>query len=120
MPLLPEITLRAAGKIPPTVLLLAPDISLTPAVAFGSAIVPVGSVPIELPSMKLLLLAFRMMGMLNRFITRPRTILPLVLLPKTRPLFWLPGGCGDRISINSTALVPIVIGFVLGLVPGCV
>ncbi len=58
---LPEIRLRSAGAVPPT-RLLVPDPTMytpipTPALEFGRATVPEGSVPMKLPATVLLPLA---------------------------------------------------------------
>jgi len=115
---LPEITLREAGDSPPILLELAPALTATPLAVLGIADWPVGSVPMKLPSITLLLLVARTMAeSLNPFNTNPRTVLPLLPLPlKRRP--WKLFPVTPRISIRNTALVPVVIGFVLGLAPG--
>ena len=111
--LLPEIRLRDASATPP--IRLSGDWLETP-VWFGTAAVPVASVPMKLPSIVLLPSgpSSRMPLLPEKpLITRPRMVEcpPLSVKPLLEP-------DGPRTTICMTALVPIAA--VLGDDPGCV
>ncbi len=82
-PVLPAITFRAAGTAPPTMLLVAPEVSSTP-VPLAIAVVPETSRPMKLPS----------------------TILPVAVAPViSTPALVLP----EITSLNDVEIPPIVL-----------
>ena len=105
-PPLPEMTLRSAAVVPPTVLFDAASIK-TPLPALARTAVPVASVPMKLPAMVTRPEeATRMPCPPNLLIKRPRTVLPLVVM--LRPAVTAPAPA----PFNSTSGAP--------LKPGCV
>ena len=115
--------LRSAGVVPPTTLLEmdAPMMytpMATPGLALTRATVPEGSVPRKLPAIvSLPLLVAWTAGPGHRFMTSPRTALPSLPAPSSRP-FCPKEKALPSISIRRTASSPA--GSVLALAPGCV
>ncbi len=105
---LPEIRLRAAGVVPPIVMLDAPLLSWMPKSVLPWATVPVGSVPMKLPSIVIPATPeTRIPAHLPRLIARPRTTLLPLPGAKKRTAASLPvPAFVPSISIRMTALVP--------------
>jgi hypothetical protein len=119
--LFPEIRLRAAGVVPPMVLLDGPFSRNTPLPPLGRATVPVGSVPMKFPAITLFWLVELEMWIPDAncqlLITNPCTVQLLAAISRALPEVVT---IAPLSSIFNTVLRPIVVGLVFALEPGCV
>ena len=111
---LPEITLRAAGVLPPMRLPAAAS-SRIPSNPLGRAMVPVGSVPMKVPWMVQVAAELRKMPVSKCSTANPRMVLPLPPLSMSNAV--QPTHIEPSSSIRITASSPSE--SVFWLAPGC-